>query len=75
MSDTAPDFRGHDARLAAFIARDKNADGHFYVAVRTTGIFCLPSCPARPRIENIAFHDTRESCHDAGFRACKRCKP
>lgn len=63
------------ARLNAHSARDQAADGHFYVAVRTTGIFCLPSCPARPKPENVVFFDSRENCLAEGFRACKRCKP
>jgi len=65
-----------DPRFAQVRARDRASDGHFVYAVRTTGVFCRPSCPARPaRPENMAFFDTVEDAQAAGFRACKRCKP
>jgi AraC family transcriptional regulator of adaptative response/methylated-DNA-[protein]-cysteine methyltransferase len=65
-----------DARWAAFLARDAAFDGHFYVAVETTGIYCRPSCPARrPKRENVAFYNTAADAERAGFRPCKRCKP
>jgi len=60
----------------AFDARDRSFDGRFVVAVRTTGIYCKPSCPARhPKRENVAFHADAEAARAAGFRACLRCKP
>jgi AraC family transcriptional regulator, regulatory protein of adaptative response / DNA-3-methyladenine glycosylase II len=60
----------------AVLARDARFDGWFFSAVRTTGIFCRPSCPARtPRFENLAFHRTAASAARAGFRACLRCRP
>jgi AraC family transcriptional regulator of adaptative response/methylated-DNA-[protein]-cysteine methyltransferase len=65
-----------DPRWAAIIARDRAADGQFYYSVKTTGIYCRPSCAARPaRPENVRFHATREEAEKAGFRPCKRCKP
>ena len=65
-----------DARWAAFVARDAAFDGQFLVSVRTTGIYCRPSCPARrPKRENVRFHATTTEAERAGFRACKRCKP
>ena len=65
-----------DAAWAAFDARDRRFDGRFVVAVRTTGIYCKPSCPARhPRRENVAFHVDADAARAAGFRACLRCKP
>jgi AraC family transcriptional regulator, regulatory protein of adaptative response / methylated-DNA-[protein]-cysteine methyltransferase len=65
-----------DAQWAAFVARDAAFDGHFYVAVETTGIYCRPSCPARrPKRENVAFYNTAADAEKAGFRPCKRCKP
>jgi AraC family transcriptional regulator of adaptative response/methylated-DNA-[protein]-cysteine methyltransferase len=65
-----------DMRWDAVIAKDKGADGQFYFSVRTTGIYCRPSCPARPaRRENVAFHPSCEAAEAAGFRACKRCRP
>jgi AraC family transcriptional regulator, regulatory protein of adaptative response / methylated-DNA-[protein]-cysteine methyltransferase len=61
---------------AAVRARDASADGTFVYSVKTTGVYCRPSCAARPaRPENIAFHDTPAAAERAGFRACKRCKP
>ncbi|MBV9993260.1 MAG: methylated-DNA--[protein]-cysteine S-methyltransferase [Alphaproteobacteria bacterium] len=47
---------------------------HFF-SVRTTGVYCRPSCGARPKPENVAFHATREEAERAGFRPCKRCRP
>lgn len=65
-----------DERWAAFVARDSSYDGHFFVAVKTTGIYCRPSCPARrPKRENIRFFDVAAEAERAGFRPCKRCKP
>lgn len=46
-----------------------------FSCVRTTGIYCLPTCAARPRPENVVFHPTRASAKRAGFRPCKRCRP
>lgn len=65
-----------DPRWAPVVARDTSADGKFYYAVRTTGVYCRPSCAARPaRPENVVFYATREGAEKAGFRACKRCQP
>jgi AraC family transcriptional regulator of adaptative response/methylated-DNA-[protein]-cysteine methyltransferase len=61
---------------AARLARDASYDGVFYVAVRTTGIFCRPSCSARtPRPENVGYFPTVKDAVFAGFRPCKRCRP
>jgi len=69
-------FECTQTRLAAVRARDKRGDGQFWHGVKTTGVFCKPSCAARPaRAENISFHESREAATLAGFRACKRCKP
>jgi len=58
------------------INKDKNYDGIFYTAVKTTKIFCLPSCTARkPKQENVIFYDTQDEAIENGFRACKVCKP
>jgi len=63
-------------RLRAFRSRDRAADGQFIVAVKTTGIYCRPVCPARPpKVENILFFDSIAEARRAGFRACKRCLP
>lgn len=65
-----------DVRWASILARATQADGQFYYSVRTTGVYCRPSCAARtPRPENVQFHLTREAAEQAGFRPCKRCKP
>jgi AraC family transcriptional regulator, regulatory protein of adaptative response / methylated-DNA-[protein]-cysteine methyltransferase len=65
-----------DPRWASILARTTEADGTFFYSVRTTGVYCRPSCPARiPRPENVRFHPTREGAEAAGFRPCKRCKP
>ena len=65
-----------DPRWAAVQARDAHADGSFFYSVKTTGVYCRPSCAARPaRPENVAFHATAADAERAGFRPCKRCKP
>ncbi len=65
-----------EACYRAVSSRDRRFDGVFYTAVRTTGIYCRPSCPARtPAPANVTFHPTAASAHAAGYRACKRCLP
>lgn len=65
-----------DPRWAQVVARDPQADGSFWYSVRTTGVYCRPSCAARrARPENVQFHATREDAERAGFRPCKRCTP
>ena len=65
-----------DPRWASVIARSTEADGAFFYSVRTTGVYCRPSCAARvARPENVRFHPTRQDAEQAGFRPCKRCKP
>jgi AraC family transcriptional regulator, regulatory protein of adaptative response / methylated-DNA-[protein]-cysteine methyltransferase len=65
-----------DPRWASVLARSPEADGSFFYSVRTTGVYCRPSCPARvARPENVRFYPTREDAERAGFRPCKRCKP
>jgi AraC family transcriptional regulator, regulatory protein of adaptative response / DNA-3-methyladenine glycosylase II len=57
-------------------SRDRRFDGVFYTAVRTTGIYCRPSCPARtPALANVTFHPSAAAAQAAGYRACKRCLP
>jgi len=56
--------------------RDRAADGTFVYSVRTTGVYCRPSCAARlPLRQNVAFHKTCADAERAGFRPCKRCRP
>ncbi|MDP9937187.1 AraC family transcriptional regulator of adaptative response / DNA-3-methyladenine glycosylase II [Paenarthrobacter nicotinovorans] len=63
-------------RYKAIDARDTRFDGQFFTAVRSTGIYCRPSCPARtPKAENVTFYETSAAAHEAGYRACKRCLP
>ena len=65
-----------DPRWAAVIARDLAADGAFLYSVRTTGVYCRPSCAARQaRPEHVAFHLTAADAERAGFRPCLRCRP
>lgn len=65
-----------DACYRASAGRDRRFDGQFVMAVRTTGIYCKPSCPARmPKPSNVDFYRTSAAAHLAGFRACKRCLP
>jgi AraC family transcriptional regulator of adaptative response / DNA-3-methyladenine glycosylase II len=57
-------------------SRDRRFDGVFYTAVRSTGIYCRPSCPAiTPQRKNVVFYRTAAAAQQAGFRACKRCRP
>ena len=64
------------AQWRAVLRRDENLDGAFVYAVRSTGIYCRPSCPSRrPRRENVVFFHRAEEAERAGFRACQRCRP
>jgi AraC family transcriptional regulator of adaptative response/methylated-DNA-[protein]-cysteine methyltransferase len=65
-----------DPRWVAVHTRDARADGSFFYSVKTTGVYCRPSCGARPALPgNVAFHATAAEAERAGFRPCKRCKP
>ncbi|HCU85014.1 bifunctional DNA-binding transcriptional regulator/O6-methylguanine-DNA methyltransferase Ada [Methylophilus sp. UBA6697] len=65
-----------DPRWQQVVVRDAQADGSFFYSVKTTGVYCRPSCGARQaRPENVAFHATIAAAEAAGFRPCKRCKP
>src|SRR5271155_5835550 len=75
-SAAAARFANDADRWQAVVHRDALADGVFYYSVRTTGVYCRPSCASRPaRRENVAFHSTQDAARRAGFRPCKRCKP
>ncbi|MBM2293447.1 bifunctional transcriptional activator/DNA repair protein Ada [Sulfitobacter pseudonitzschiae] len=70
------DLPDHDTLYRALLARDDRYDGHAFVCVSSTGVFCRLTCPARkPKRENCTFHDTVGACIEAGFRPCKRCHP
>jgi hypothetical protein len=64
-----------DSRWSAVLRRDASADGSFWSCVKTTGVYCLPSCAGRPLRKNVIFADTRAEAEAAGFRPCKRCRP
>jgi AraC family transcriptional regulator, regulatory protein of adaptative response / methylated-DNA-[protein]-cysteine methyltransferase len=65
-----------DPRWEAVIARDSAMDGKFFYSVKTTGVYCRPSCAARlAKPDNVGFHATCADAERAGFRPCKRCKP
>jgi AraC family transcriptional regulator, regulatory protein of adaptative response / DNA-3-methyladenine glycosylase II len=73
---TAPMHLDLESCYRALKSRDRRFDGVFYTAVRTTGIYCRPSCPARtPAFHNVTFHPTAAAAQAAGYRACKRCLP
>jgi AraC family transcriptional regulator of adaptative response/methylated-DNA-[protein]-cysteine methyltransferase len=72
----AAGFFSDEERWAAVVHRDSRADGVFYYSVRTTGVYCRPSCASRPALrKNVHFHASCEAAEQAGFRACKRCRP
>lgn len=65
-----------DQRWAAVLARDAAADGTFFYSVRTTGVYCRPSCASRrANPANVRFHATAADAEAAGFRPCRRCRP
>ncbi|MGO4463245.1 AlkA N-terminal domain-containing protein [Streptomyces sp. M-16] len=65
-----------DRCVRAVQSKDARFDGWFFTAVRTTGIYCRPSCPAvPPKVENMSFLPSAAACQQAGYRACKRCRP
>ncbi len=65
-----------DSCWAAVQRRDRACNGRFWFSVQSTGVYCLPSCAARPALrKNVAFHASPEAAEAAGFRPCKRCKP
>ena len=65
-----------EQRYQAAVSKDARFDGVFFTAVRTTGIYCRPSCPAiTPKRANVTFYPTAAAAQQAGYRACKRCRP
>ncbi|HLB13681.1 MAG TPA: bifunctional DNA-binding transcriptional regulator/O6-methylguanine-DNA methyltransferase Ada [Burkholderiales bacterium] len=70
------DLQGPGERWRALARRDAAADGRFVYAVKTTGVFCRPSCPSRrPLARNVVYFDTPGAAERAGFRPCRRCHP
>lgn len=69
-------FADDESRWQAIARRDRAADGVFYFTVRTTGVYCRPSCAAKlAKRENVGFCTSCEQAEKAGFRPCKRCRP
>jgi AraC family transcriptional regulator of adaptative response / DNA-3-methyladenine glycosylase II len=69
-------YTDHERCYRAVQAREARFDGVFYTGVKTTGIYCRPSCPAvTPKPQNVVFYPTAAAAQDAGFRACRRCRP
>jgi AraC family transcriptional regulator of adaptative response/methylated-DNA-[protein]-cysteine methyltransferase len=69
-------FPDQETCWQAVLRRDRTHNGRFWFSVKTTGVYCLPSCAARrPLRQNVAFHASPAAAEAAGFRACKRCKP
>lgn len=69
-------IQDHEQCYRAVQSRDARFDGVFFTAVKTTGIYCRPSCPATtPKSQNVVFYATAAAAHEAGFRACRRCRP
>ncbi len=77
MSEPTPTPFVTDAlRWEALVRRDRSAEGAFLYAVKTTGVYCRPTCASRlPRLENVTFFASSGEAERAGFRACKRCRP
>lgn len=68
-------MRQRDIYYQALLTRDHRFDGKFFVGVKTTGIYCRPICPAKPKKENVEFYSTHFEAEKAGFRPCLRCRP
>lgn len=69
-------IREHTVYERARLARDARFDGHFFIGVRTTGIYCRPICPANsPKSENVSFFQSAAAASEAGYRPCLRCRP
>src|SRR5688572_30264006 len=67
---------GRSEMTRALLASDSSYDGVFFAAVRTTAVFCRPSCPARkPKPENLEFFESAREAMRGGYRPCRRCRP
>src|SRR5262249_50833270 len=78
VGGTLSPMTGLDPELCyrALSARDARFDGRFFTAVKTTGIYCRPICPARtPKRENVTFYESAAAAQEAGYRPCPRCRP
>ena len=73
---TEPVFETNDQRWNALVQRNRQADGAFFYAVKTTGVYCRPHCSARrPHRHNVEFFPSWVDAEHAGYRACRRCHP
>ncbi len=68
-------MKREDIYFQAMLARDYRFDGKFFVGVKTTGIYCRPICPAKPKRENVEFFQSHLEAEKAGYRPCMRCRP
>ncbi|WP_374029912.1 DNA-3-methyladenine glycosylase 2 family protein [Bdellovibrio bacteriovorus] len=68
-------MKKNDIYYQAMLARDPRFDGKFFIGVKTTGIYCRPICPAKPKRENVEFFSTHLHAERAGYRPCLRCRP
>ena len=76
MEDFPESSMNDEQKWEAVCNRDRASDGRFYTAVRTTRVYCRPSCSSRrPLRKNVTFYDTPAAAEAAGYRACKRCRP
>ncbi|OXM68108.1 DNA-3-methyladenine glycosylase [Amycolatopsis vastitatis] len=76
ITEAPPLWRDAERCYRVVTARDSRFDGQFIMAVRTTGIYCRPSCPAStPKAQNVRFFPTSAAAQANGFRACRRCLP
>jgi AraC family transcriptional regulator of adaptative response/methylated-DNA-[protein]-cysteine methyltransferase len=76
MTQPTLSFPDTDTCWQAVQKRDRAFNGRFWFSVKSTGVYCLPSCAARPPLRrNVDFHASPQAAERAGFRACKRCKP
>jgi len=76
LQKTQPGIAGITQKWKAVVERDETRDGLFVFAVRSTGIYCRPSCPARrPNVEQVVFFSQPDEAERSGFRACIRCRP
>jgi AraC family transcriptional regulator, regulatory protein of adaptative response / methylated-DNA-[protein]-cysteine methyltransferase len=76
IQSPAKSFADDESRWQSLVDRDPAADGAFVYSVKTTGVYCRPTCPSRlAHRNNVRFHATYEEAEAAGFRPCKRCKP
>jgi len=68
-------MRKNEVFYQALLTRDSRFDGKFFVGVKTTGIYCRPICPAKPKLENVEFFPDALAAEKAGYRPCLRCRP